>query len=245
MIDNCYLMIENCWLILNQEREEFDGRTGMFQVKMLFVIFFRCWSLRQIVTLVFLQICEKSWPILFNYRVNTARATPTWMGRGSTRRRLSSPSCYWPSCLSNSTSRFPTLGYLSCGTISFQIPPPLYYTPPSEPAAILANPATNSSTPSLYDQFTVVFIHNRIDHTAAGWERRTASVGRKKLENLVLVADYAQTASQEQPPISLACQLASKMSWTAGQCLYKHCSYSPVLCKKQNKNRAYQPSKAF
>ena len=145
---------------------------------MLFVIFFRCWSLRQIVTLVFLQICEKSWLILFNYRVNTARATPTWMGRGSTRRRLSSPSCYWPSCLSNSTSRFLTLGYLSCGTISFQIPPSLYYTPPFEQAAILANPATN--TPSLYVQFTVVFIHNCIDHTAAaGWEGTTASVGRK------------------------------------------------------------------
>ena len=111
-------------------------------------------------------------------RVNTARATPTWMGRASTRRRLSSPSCYWPSCLSNSTSRFPTLGYLSCGTISFQILPRVYYTPPFEQAAIQANPATN--TPSLYVQFTVVFIHHRIDHTAAvGWERTMASVGGK------------------------------------------------------------------
>merc|ERR1719445_2036755 len=98
-------------------------------------------------------------------RVNTARATLTWMGRGSTRKRLSPPSCYWPSCLSNSTSRFSTLGYLSCGTISFQMPPPAYYTPQLKTAAILANPATN--TPSLYVQFTVVFIHNRIDHPAA------------------------------------------------------------------------------
>ena len=124
--------------------------------------------------------CEESWLVLFicAYRVNTARATLTWRGRGSTRRRLSPPFCYWPSCLSNSTSRFLTLGYLSCGTIWFQIPPPVYYTPPIEPAAILANPATN--TPSLYVQFTVVFIHNRIDHTAAaGWEGTTASVGRK------------------------------------------------------------------
>merc|ERR1719356_603288 len=49
-------------------------------------------------------------------RVNMARATLTWMGRASTR-------------------RFLTLGYLSCGTISFQIPPSLYYTPPFEQAA--------------------------------------------------------------------------------------------------------------
>merc|ERR1719220_2972918 len=72
-------------------------------------------------------------------RVNTARATLTWRGRGSTRRRLSPPSCYWPSCLTNSTRRFLRLGYLSYGTISFQIPPPVYYTPPLEIAAILAN----------------------------------------------------------------------------------------------------------
>ena len=220
-------MIENCWLILNQEREEFDGRTGMFQVKMLFVIFFRCWSLRQIVTLVFLQICEKSWLILFNYRVNTARATPIWMGRGSTRRRLSSPSCYWPSCLSNSTSRFLTLCYLSRGTISFQNPPPVYYTPPSEQAAILANPATNTPLCT----FTVVFIHNRIDHTAAGWEGTTASVGKKKLENLVLVADYAQTASQDQPPISASCQLASKMSWQQASAII-NIALTLLSCKK-------------
>lgn len=46
-------------MILNQEREEFDGRTGMFQVKMLFVIFFRCQSLRQNAIFGFPQICEQ------------------------------------------------------------------------------------------------------------------------------------------------------------------------------------------
>ena len=70
-------------------------------------------------------------------------------------------------------------------------------------------------------------------------------LSEEKLENLVLVADYAQTASQDQPPISPQCQLASKISWGAGQCLYKHCSYFPVLWTRQNKNRAQQLSKAF
>merc|ERR1712013_14410 len=120
-------------------------------------------------------------------RVNTARATLTWRGRGSTRRRLSPPFCYWPSCLSNSTSRFLTLGYLSCGTIWFQIPPPVYYTPPSEQAAILANPATNTLSLYVHSCF-----YPQPPHRPHGrcWLRRNDGLRwKKKLENLVLVAE--------------------------------------------------------